>query len=579
MRKNEEVAEILDRLADALEFLGEIPFKVRAYRRAARAIEGLPEDIEEIYRRRGLEGLMDIPGVGERIAKKIAEYLETGRMRKYEEVMEQVPKDLIDLLGVPGIGPKTLKVAYERLGVRSKEDFRRVLEDGSLARLPGFGPKKVENIRRALRMYERMAGRIPLGLAYPIVERIVEALKGFPGVLEINPAGSFRRMKETVGDIDILVSAAPEDGSKIIREFVSLPEVVRVLAAGETKGSAIFGRYQVDLRVIPPDSYGAALQYFTGSKQHNIHLRTIARSMGLKISEYGVFRGSERIAGRTEEEVYGAVGLVWIPPELREDRGEIEAAARGELPDLVDYSDIRGDLHVHSRYSDGVATLEEIALAAAKMGYEYVAVCDHSQSAKYAGGLDVETLRAKNAEIDRLNATLKGIRLLKGAEVDILPDGSLDYPDEVLAELDFVIGAIHSWRKGEDTTERILKAMENPYVHTIAHPTGRLIGRREGYGLDVEAVIRKAVETGTFLEVNGYYERLDLNDINARMAKMQGARITLGTDAHQVGQLWQMRLAVGTARRGWLEKSDVINVLPLDELLEVLGRKRRRAGV
>ncbi len=578
MRKNEEVAEILDRLADALEFLGEIPYKVRAYRKAARVIEGYPEDIEDLYRRRGLEGLKDLPGVGERIAKKIAEYLETGRMSKYDEVMARVPKDLIDLLTIPGIGPRTLKVAYEKLGVRTKEDFRRVLEDGSLARLPGFGPKKVDNIKRALMLHERMAGRIPLGLAYPIVQHVVEELKGIPEVLEIHPAGSFRRMKETVGDIDVLVSADPLNGREIIERFVSLPEVVQVLAAGDTKGSAVFGRYQVDLRVIPPESYGAALQYFTGSKQHNIHLRTIARARGLKISEYGVFKGNEKVAGETEEEVYGAVGMLWIPPEIREDKGEIEAAMEGRLPDLVDYTDIKGDLHVHSRYSDGTATLEEIALAGLKMGYEYVAVCDHSQSVKYAGGLDIDTLRYKNREIDRINASLKGIRLLKGTEVDILSDGSLDYPDEVLAELDFVIAAVHSWRRDEDVTERILKAMENPFVHAIAHPTGRLIGKREGYRVDMEEVVRKAKETGTFLEINGYYERLDLNDVNARLAKENGVKITLGTDTHQIGQLWQMRLAVGTARRGWLEKGDVINVLPLEDLLGVLRKKRMKSA-
>ncbi len=576
MRKNDEVAEILERLADALEFLGEIPYKVRAYRRAARVIGNYPEDIEDLYRRRGLEGLMDLPGVGERIAKKVAEYLETGRMRKYEEVMARVPKDLIDLLSVPGIGPRTLKVAHEKLGVRTKEDFRRVLEDGSLAKLPGFGPKKVANIRRALQLYERMAGRIPIGLAYPLVQRIVEELKGIPEVLEIHPAGSFRRMKETVGDIDILVSADPQYGRRIIEEFVGLPEVVQVLAAGETKGSAIFGKLQVDIRVVPPESYGAALQYFTGSKDHNIHLRNLARERGLKISEYGVFEGNRRIAGRTEEEVYRAVGLVWIPPELREDRGEIEAAMEGRLPDLVDYSDIKGDLHVHSHYSDGTATLEEVALASLKMGYEYVAVCDHSQSVKYAGGLDVDTLRAKNREIERINASIKGIRLLKGTEVDILPDGALDYPDEVLAELDFVIAAVHTWRRDEDVTERILKAMENPFVHAIAHPTGRLIGKREGYRVDVEEIVKKAKETGTFLEINGYYERLDLNDTNARLAKENGVKVTLGTDTHQIGQLWQMRLAVGTARRGWLEKGDVINVLPLEELLVILSQKRKR---
>ncbi len=580
MTKNKELARIFDRMADALEFLGEIPFKVVAYRKAARVLEDLPEDVEEIYRQGGMAALMRLPGIGEGIAKKIAQYLDEGRIDRYEEVMRQVPQDLLDLMEVQGIGPRTLRLAYEKLGVRTKEDFKRALEDGSLARLPGMGPKKIENIKRGLELYERMAQRIPLGAAYPLVQDIVEALRALPEVLEISPAGSFRRMKETVGDLDILVAARPEHGRQVIQAFVSLPQVTQVLAAGDTKGSAIFqDRYQVDLRVVPPESYGAALQYFTGSKAHNVHLRGIARGMGLKISEYGVFRGPEKIAGETEESVYRAVGLVWIPPELREDRGEIEAAQRGQLPRLVEYQEIRGDLHVHSRYSDGTATLEELAHFGQRMGYEYLAVCDHSQSVKYARGLEIERLRKKNQEIDRLNAHLQGFRLLKGTEVDILPDGSLDYPDEVLAELDFVVASVHQWRKGEDVTERILRAMENPFVHAIGHPTGRLISTREGYRVDVEALIQKARETGTFLEINAYYERLDLNDVHARLAGEQGVLLVIGTDAHQAGQLWQMRLGVGVARRAWLGPHHIVNTRPLTELLELLQAKRRKRGM
>ena len=580
MNKNQELARIFDRMADALEFLGEIPFKVVAYRKAARVLEDLPEDIEEIYRKGGMAALMRLPGIGEGIAKKIAQYLDQGRIDRYEEVMKQVPQDLLDLMEVQGIGPRTLRLAYEKLGVRTKEDFKRVLEDGSLARLPGMGPKKIENIKKGLELYERMAQRIPLGAAYPLVQAIVEALRQVPEVLEISPAGSFRRMKETVGDLDILASARPEHGRSIIQKFVSLPQVTRVLAAGDTKGSAIFqDRYQVDLRVVPPESYGAALQYFTGSKAHNVHLRGIARSMGLKISEYGVFRGAEKIAGETEESVYKAVGLVWIPPELREDRGEIEAAQQGKLPRLVEYDEIRGDLHVHSKYSDGTATLEELVRFGRKMGYEYIAVCDHSQSVKYAHGLEIDRLRKKNAEIDRINARLEGFRLLKGTEVDILPDGSLDYPDEVLAELDFVVASVHQWRKDEDATERILRAMENPYVHAIGHPTGRLISTREGYRVDIEALVEKARETGTFLEINAYYERLDLNDVHARLAGEKGVLLEIGTDAHQAGQLWQIRLGVGVARRAWLGPQQIVNTRPLAELLDLLQAKRKKMGV
>ncbi len=579
-KKNQEIADRLERLADALEFLGEIPFKVIAYRKAARVLADLPEDIEEVYRSGGMDALRKIPGIGEGIAKKIVQYLETGRIEKYEEVMAKVPGDLLDLMEVQGIGPKTLKLAYDKLGVKTKEDFKRVLEDGSLEKLPGMGKKKIENIKRGLELFEKMAERIPLGLAYPLVQGIVEALKDHPDVLEISPCGSFRRMKETIGDIDILVAAEPGKGTEIIQAFVHLPDVTQILAAGDTKGSAIFqDRYQVDLRVVPPDSYGAALQYFTGSKAHNVHMRGLARAQGLKVSEYGVFRGDQKIAGKDEEEVYRAVGLVWIPPELREDMGEIEAALEGRLPNLIGYDDLKGDLHVHSRYSDGSASLEEIAKYGIRRGYEYIAVCDHSQGAKYARGLDLERLQKKNQEIDELNRKLQGFTLLKGTEVDILPDGSLDYPDEVLAQLDYVCASIHQWKRNEDATERILRAMENPYVHAIGHPTGRLISTREGYRVDMEAVLKKAAETGTFLEINAYYERLDLNDVHTRRAKELGVKIVIGTDAHQMGQLWLIRLGIGVARRAWLEPRDVINTLPLPQLREALLAKRRKFGV
>ncbi len=565
---------MFSRMADALEFLGENQFKIGAYRKAAHVLEDYPEDIEEVYRKGGIKGLKKIPGIGERIAKKIAEYIETGHMHKYEEVMSQVPQDLIKLLDVQGVGPRTLRLAYDKLGVRTFEDFKRVLEDGSLAALPGMGPKKIENIKKGLELYEKMVGRIPIGLAFPLVQEIIEAMRKLPEVESISACGSFRRMKETVGDIDILTTGT--DGRKIIDYFVHLPAVTRILASGETKGSAIFNdRYQVDLRVVPRESYGAALQYFTGSKQHNIHLRTIAKSMGLKISEYGVFRGEEKVAGEDEEGVYKILGLQWIPPELREDWGEIEAAAEGKLPNLLEMKHIKGDLHVHSKYSDGTATLEELADEAKKHGYQYIAVCDHSRSAKYARGLEIERLIEKTQKIRELNKQLDGIKLLAGTEVDILPDGSLDYPDEVLKELDFVVAAIHQWRKNEDVTERIVKAMRNPYVNVIAHPTGRLISSREGYEVDIDRIIEVAAETGTALEINAFYDRLDLKDVFVRKAKEMGVKLSIGTDSHNIGQLWMMVLGVGTARRGWAEPQDVINTMELDELLEWAKSKRK----
>jgi|YelNatPaOPRAMG01_1025707.scaffolds.fasta_scaffold12835_4 DNA polymerase (family 10) len=568
MGVNKTLAEMFSKMANALEFLGENPFKIGAYRKAAKVLEDYPEDIEEVFKRGGTEALMRIPGIGERIAKKVAEYLQTGKMRKYEEVLSQVPEALLDLMEVQGIGPKTLKLAYDRLGVRTPEDFKRVLENGSLERLPGMGPKKVENIKKGLELYERMSERVPLGLAYPLVKEIIDQMSKLPQVQSISACGSFRRMKETVGDLDILCTG--EDGARIIAYFVNLRGVTRVLAQGETKGSAIFhNRYQVDLRVVPRESYGAALQYFTGSKQHNIHLRTIAKGLGLKISEYGVFRDEKKIGGEKEEEVYELLGLVWIAPELREDWGEIEAAQARRLPKLVEYSQIKGDLHVHSRYSDGTMTLEDLLKEAERYGWEYIGVCDHSQSAKYAKGVDEKKLLEKIREIRELNRRrTSGPYLLAGAEVDILPDGSLDYPDEILKELDLVVAAIHSWKKEEDVTPRILKAMENPYVHIIAHPTGRLISTREGYRVDIDALIEKASQTGVALEINAYYDRLDLNDINTRKAKSKGVKLAIGTDAHNLGQLWMLELGVGVARRGWCEPQDVLNTLSYEELLK-----------
>ena len=573
MNKNKILAQIFERIGDALDFQGENTFKIAAYRKAARVLEDLPEDVEEIYKKKGIEGLHGIPGIGERIAKKIAEFLETGKMRKYDEVMSQVPQELIALLDVQGLGPRTLRLAYEKLDVRNLDDLKRVLDDGNLAALPGMGEKKVENIKKGLELYEKMRERIPLGLAYPLVQEIIMRMKELKEVEDISACGSFRRMKETVGDLDILVKG--KDGSKIIHYFTELPGVTRVLASGETKGSVIFNdRFQVDMRVVSASSYGAALQYFTGSKAHNIHLRTIAKGLGLKISEYGVFKADEKIGGVEEEDVYKTLGLPWIPPELREDWGEIEAAENRALPDLVTMQDIRGDLHVHSKYSDGTATLEEIAKYAKEMGYEYIVIADHSKSVKYARGLETERLLRKIEEVKKLNEKLDGIKLLCGTEVDILQDGSLDYDDELLSKLDFVIAAIHIWSKKEDTTKRILKAMENPYVHAIAHPTGRLISTREGYQVDIEAIIEKAAQTGTALEINAYYDRLDLQDIYVKRAKERGVKIIIGTDAHNMGQLWMMELGVGIARRGWLEKKDVLNTLPRGEFLDyVRGMK------
>ncbi len=563
---------MFDTLADALEFLGENAFKIRAYRKVARFFENFSEDIEEYYKEHGHEGLKSLPGVGEKIASKIEEYLQRGSFKKYDEVTSKVPEGILKLLEIPGIGPKTIKHAYDELGVKNLEDLKRVIEDGSLAKLRGMGPKKVENIKKSIELYFKMQDRIPLGEIYPFVEKLKEWLASYEYVEKIEVCGSYRRRKETVGDIDILCVST--HGHEVIERFVNHPDVTRILAQGETKGSCIFNdRIQVDLRVVPEESFGAALQYFTGSKQHNVHLRTIAKQMGYKISEYGVFKEGRKVAGDKEEDVYGILGLDFIPPELREDRGEIEKAQKHELPELIERKDIKGDLHVHSQYSDGTATLREIAEKALEMGYEYIAVCDHSRSARYAGGLSIEKLREKNREIDRINEEFGKQILLKGAEVDILQDGTLDYPDEALKELDFVVASVHVWSKYEDITPRIIKALQNPYVHTIGHPTGRLIGKREPYNVDLEKVIETAAKEGKFIEINAHYERLDLNDIWSRRAKDLGVKLTIGTDAHQLGQMWMMDLGVYVARRGWLEKEDVLNTLRVNELLKILKQR------
>ncbi len=566
---NKEVADLFFKIADALEILGEMQFKVLAYRKAARVISELPEDLRKIYK----EGkLKEIPGIGEGIAKKIKEYIETGKMKKAEEVLSKIPPGLLPLMSIPSLGPKTIALAYKKLGVKDINDLKRVLKDGSLARLPGMGEKKIENIIKGIELWEKGKERFLLGEVYPIVENIIEELKSHKEIIEAIPAGSYRRMKETVGDIDILVMT--EESEKAVNIFCSLKGVERVLAQGDTKGSCIFsGNIQVDLRAIPPESFGSALQYFTGSKAHNVHLRSIAKQKGLKISEYGVFKEDKKIAGENEEDVYKSIGLIWIPPEMREDTGEIELAISGKLPDLIKFDEVKGDLHVHSKYSDGTMTLEEISVWGKKMGYEYIAVCDHSKSAKYAGGLEIDDIKKKIEEIKRINDKKIGCYLIMGAEVDILPDGSLDYPDEILKEIDLILVSIHTGFK-KDNTDRILKALDNPYVHGLSHPTGRLLGQREGYPVDIEAVIEKCAKNNKLLEINAYYERLDLYDIYLRKAKEKNVKFLIGTDAHHLGQLWMIKLGIGMARRGWLTKEDVINTMDYNKLLEFLKSLR-----
>jgi DNA polymerase (family 10) len=567
--KNQEIASLFSRIADILDFKGENSFRVNAYRRGALILSDLTEDVEALVE----EGrLTEIPGIGEGMARNIEEYLGTGRMSKYEEVRKGVPEDLIALLGVQGMGPKTLALAHRELGIKSLNDLRMVMDSGELAALRGMGEKKVANLKKGLEHFLASRERISLGVAYPLVLEIIEALQTKVKVQKVCPAGSLRRMRETVGDIDIL--ATGRNGAGIISAFASLPMVTQVLAAGETKGSCIVeGGTQVDLRVVEPGSYGAALQYFTGSKAHNVKLREMARAKGLKVNEYGVFRGKKKIAGKAEAEVYKTLGLPLIPPELREDRGEVEMAMEGKLPSLVENKDILGDLHVHTKWSDGHHSVEEMARAAKERGYKYLGIAEHTPSAAYAGGISEAELKKEWGEIAGVQKRLKGIRILRSAEVDIRADGSLDYSDEILKELDFGVASIHSGFK-KRVTERILKAMQNPYVDAIGHPTGRLISRREGYEVDLEAVFKAAAATETALEINAYDDRLDLNDVHVKRAKEAGVKITINTDAHHIDQLWMMELGVGTARRGWLAKGDVLNCLPPERL-----RKKSRKKV
>jgi DNA polymerase (family 10) len=553
-----------------LDIKGENPFRVRAYEKAAMVIESLTEPVEKIYR----EGrLTEIPGIGKSIAEKIAELIETGRLSYLEELEASIPAGVVELLKIPEVGPKTAWLVYEKLGIKSIEEMEKAAREGKLRQLPGLGPKTEENILKGIERLRRFGERVPLGIALPFARQVVEWLKERAPIDKIEPAGSIRRRKETIGDIDILVTSTQP--LEVMDAFVSLPVVREVIAKGETKTSVITEMgIQMDVRVVEPDCFGAALQYFTGSKEHNIHLRKIAQDMGLKISEYGVFRGDEKIAGRTEEEVYGALNLPWIPPELREDRGEIEAAAEGKLPKLVEIKDIRGDLHTHTKHSDGNFTIKEMALAAKEMGYEYIGIADHTKGLGVAAGQDEEEILKEKEEIEKLNEELEGIRVLAGVEVNIRMDGTLDIDEEVLEQLDFVIASVHSAFKQpkEVMTERICKAMEREVVDILGHPTGRLIGKRDAYEVDGEILIDEAVRTGTILEINAFPDRMDLPDILCRAGKGKGAKFAINTDAHSIDQLNLIEYGVSTARRGWLEKEDIVNCLPLDELLKIFRK-------
>lgn len=573
---NAEIKDLFNEIADYLEIKGENPFRVRAYRRAAQALEGLAEEAGAIAAR---GGLLEIPGIGKDLAEKIQEYLRSGRVEYLEGLRREIPAGVIELMRIHGVGPKTAKLLYEQVGVDSVEKLEGLASAHKLAGLPGIKAKTEENILKGIQVWRSGRERMPLGSALVLAEGILQALRSLRGVDQIAVAGSLRRMKETVKDIDILVTSA--NPARVMERFVGLPNVAEVLAHGETKSSVrLKETIQVDLRVVDPDCFGAALQYFTGSKQHNIRVRELAQREGLKINEYGVFheRSNKRVAGATEEEVYRAVGLPLIPPELREDGGEIEAALGGGLPSLVSLDDMRGDLQLHTTWSDGAHSLSELAAGVRAKGYQYMAVTDHSKSTTVAGGMDETRVLQMIAEVRTLNGQAKGFHILAGCEVDIMGDGSLDFPDEILRQLDLVQVSVHSRFKmsREEMTARIVRAVRHPLVHILGHPTGRLIGERAPYEMDMEAVLSAARAAGTAVEINASPSRLDLNDLHARRAKDLGIPIVISTDAHTIGHLDFMRFGVSVARRAWLTPEDILNTRPLKQLLSWLEAKRAR---
>ncbi|HPG37859.1 MAG TPA: DNA polymerase/3'-5' exonuclease PolX [bacterium] len=569
--KNQEIAEIFTRMADILEFKGENAFKVNAYRKAARVLTDLTADIEDLYNNKQLG---EIPGIGQALQGKIEDYLLHNRISQYDALLNDIPKELFSLLSIPNFGPRTAALAYQKLGVQTLADLEKVIQNGDLVKLPGMGEKKVDKIHRGLELIKVSQTRISIAVAQSIIDQVISWLgeKAGTQITRITAAGSARRGKETVHGIDIL--AETPDGAAVLQLFTQMPNVTEITGAGDTKASVILeNRYQVDLRAIPAASYGAALQYFTGSQAHNIKLRGIARDRGLKINEYGIFNEHGKIGGEQEEDIYRLLGMPWIEPELREDRGEIEAALQNRLPHLVTLDDIKADLHIHSTYSDGQLSVAEMAETIRSLGYQYMAFCDHSRSAFYANGLDENRLLQQLEEIRRLNERYSDFAILAGTETDILPDGSLDFPDHILKKLDFVIASIHSAFE-TDPTGRTIAAMKNPYVDVIGHPTGRLISRREGFALDIDRVIAVAAETGTALEINSYWDRLDLSDLHVKRAIEQGVKICINTDSHQAAHLTMMEFGVATARRGWAECKDIINTLPLEQFRARQKRNR-----
>lgn len=572
-KHNADIAAVFEEIADLLEIQGANPFRIRAYRNAARVVGELSQEISRLLEKG--EDLTELPGIGDDLAGKINEIVSSGHCSLLDRLHTELPPAIIELLKIPGLGPKRVKALYHDLDVQTLEQLYRAARDGRIRALPGFGEKTENNILQAIEVHANQTRRIKLAIAAQYAEALEKFLAAIPSVLKVTVAGSYRRMRETVGDLDILATASTTATSQVVQCFTNYEEVAEILSAGPTRASVILKcGLQVDLRVVKEESYGAALHYFTGSKSHNIAIRRMAQKSGLKINEYGVFRDKTRIAGETEASVYAAVGLSYIPPELRENRGEIAMARAGQLPRLVEQIDLRGDLHVHTKATDGHNSLREMAQAGLSNGFEYIAITEHSRRLAFTHGLDPLKLAQQCDEIDQLNAELKGITLLKSIEVDILEDGSLDLPDSALARLDMVVGAVHSSfnLSRAKQTERILRAMQHPYFTLLAHPTGRLIQRRAPYDVDMLRIIREARNRGCFLELNAHSERLDLLDTQCQMAKEEGVLISINSDARSVYDFANLRFGIGQARRGWLEKHNVLNARSLKELRLLINR-------
>lgn len=569
--QNSEVTDLFNKVADLLEIEGENQFRVRAYRDAARTVGGHSRSVAEMVKQD--EDLTELPGIGEDLAGKIREIVESGKLSQVEELEKHTEPGLRELLGLPGLGRERVRELHKRLGVRNLQELSEAARDGKVSELPGFGKKTEQNILEAIEQGSTSEKRVKLSVAEQVAKSLEDYLKEIKGVDKAVVAGSYRRRQETVGDLDVVITS--KKGREVIENVVKYEDVQKVVSKGKTRTSVVLrSGLQVDLRAVPKESFGAALLYFTGSQPHHVALRDMSLKKKLKINEYGLFEGDDRIAGNTEEEIYNKLGLDYIEPELRENREELEAARKGELPNLVTLDDIRGDLHAHTKATDGRNGLEEMAQAAKERGYDYLAITDHSKRLRMVNGLDEKRLREQIEEIDRLNEEVGGITVLKGIEVDILEDGSLDLPDDVLEELDIVVCSVHHKfaLSEKKQTERIVRAMQNPNTNVIAHPTGRMIGSRQPYEVDMERVMEAAKENGCFLELNGNPNRLDLNDVYCKMAKEMGVTISVSTDAHSTSGFDNMRFGIGQARRGWLEKRDVINTRTLKQLKKLLKR-------